>query len=152
MTTFTVPTTLEIDTSAAEAWRVFGEGFGTWADWAPGIDSSTLLGPLAKDVRRVNVTPSLGRVTQQLVRYEPDERALSYTMVEGLPPMFTVIRNDWVIEELEGGRCRLVGEGVFELAEAAAPMRDKIRGKMGVTLEVFAQALRERLTGAQPSV
>ena len=144
MSEFTIQTTIDIETAAEAAWTVFGEGFGTWAEWSPGIDSSTLQGPLAEGVLRTNETPSLGTVEQELVRYEPETRALSYEM-RTLPPMFTRIRNDWVITELAPGRCQLQGEALFTLATQAEPMRDKLEGKMGVTLEVFAKAFRDHL-------
>jgi len=147
MSEFTIKTTTEINASAADAWTVFGEGFGTWAAWAPGIDSSTLEGPLAQGVVRKNETPSLGTVEQELVRYDPEQRALAYEM-RTLPPMFTQLRNDWVIKEVSPGRCQLEGEAVFALAEQAEPMRDKLEGKMGMTLEVFAKAFADRMQQA----
>lgn len=147
MSEFEINTTIDIDASASDAWAVFGEGFGSWADWAPGIDRSTLQGPLAQGVMRTNETPSLGTVQQELVRYEPAERALAYEM-RTLPPMFTTLRNDWVIAELGPGRCQLRGEARFVLASQAEPMRDKLEGKMGMTLEVFANAFRDRMQRA----
>ena len=65
--------------------------------------------------------------------------------------MFVQLRNDWFIDELEGGRCRLRGEAVFGLAEQAEPMRDKLQGKMGMTLEVFIKAFRDHLQGSSDS-
>ena len=144
MSEFTINTTIDIEASAADAWTVFGEGFGDWADWSPGIDSSTLKGPLAQGVTRVNETPSLGTVEQELVRYDPEQRALAYEM-RTLPPMFTGLRNDWFIDELGPDRCRLRGEAVFVLSSQAEPMRDKLEGKMGVTLEVFIKAFADRV-------
>ncbi len=147
MSEFTIHTTIDIDTSAAAAWAVFGEGFGDWADWSPGIDSSTLQGPLAQGVLRTNETPSLGTVEQELVVFDPKARALAYEM-RTLPPMFTTLRNDWVIEDAGANRCRLRGEARFVVAPQAEPMRDKLEGKMGMTLEVFAKAFAERMQGA----
>lgn len=147
MSEFVIHTTVDIEAPATAAWTVFGAGFGTWADWAPGIDRSTLAGPLAEGVKRTNETPSLGTVEQELVRFDPAARALAYEM-RTLPPMFTKLRNDWVIEDLGGGRCRLRGEALFVLSEQAEPMRDKLQGKMGMTLEVFANAFRDRMHAA----
>ena len=126
MSEFSITTTIDIHTHAAAAWTVFGEGFGTWAEWAPGIDKSTLQGPLAQGVVRKNETPSLGTVEQELVRFEPNARALAYEM-RTLPPMFTQLRNDWVIEDLGSERCRLRGEARFVLAEQAEPMREQLK-------------------------
>ena len=145
MSRFTVRTECQLPANAATAWEVFGEGFANWADWAPGIDQSTLEGPLSEGVVRVNQTPSLGTVRQVLVRLDRSARALAYEMLPELPPPFTAIRNDWVIEEDGAGRSRLVGEATFEIQEQAAPMQDKLAGKMGTTLEVFANCLKERL-------
>ena len=150
MSEIIINNSIEIDATASAAWAVLGEGFGSWADWAPGIDKSTLRGPLAQGVMRTNETPSLGTVEQELVVYEPDKRALAYEM-RTLPPMFVQLRNDWFIDELEGGRCRLRGEAVFGLAEQAEPMRDKLQGKMGMTLEVFIKAFRDHLQGSSDS-
>ncbi len=145
MSQITIHTVTEINTPAAEAWKVFGEGFGQWADWAPGIDKSTLEGPLAQGVIRVNETPSLGTVRQLLSRFDRDARALTYEVDTTLPPMFTKLRNDWLIEADGEGKCRLVGDAVFVLAEQAEPMREKLQGKMGMVLEVFANAFRDHM-------
>ena len=145
MSDLTIHTTVNIPASASEAWQVFGEDFANWASWAPGIETSKLEGPLEEGAIRVNETASLGTVKQHLARFDRDQRALAYEMREALPPFFTLTRNDWVIEELDDGHCRLVGEARFVLAEQAAPMRDKLQGKMGMVLEVFAQAFAERM-------
>jgi len=147
MTDLTIHTTIDIHASAAAAWRLFGEGFGDWAAWAPGIDKSTLEGPLAQGVFRTNEAPSLGTVRQELVRYEPAARALAYEMREGLPPFLTGLRNDWVIEELADGRSRLTGEALFRLTEQAAPMAPKLEAQMGGVLQGFAAAFRAAMEG-----
>lgn len=144
MSEFKILTAIEVNAAAADAWAVFGEGFGAWADWAPGIDRSTLAGPLAPGVVRTNETPSLGTVEQELVRFEPDGRALAYEM-RSLPPQFTKLRNDWVIESVGPNRCRLSGEALFVLAEQAEGMRDKLEQKMGATLDGFARAFHNRM-------
>jgi hypothetical protein len=145
MTDMTIRTTVDIEASAAKAWSLFGEGFGDWADWAPGIDRSTLEGPLARGVVRVNDTASLGTVRQELARFDRDDLALAYEMSENLPPFFVKMRNDWVIEEVDAGRCRLTGVALFVLKDEAEPMRSKLEGKMGMALEAFARAFREHV-------
>jgi len=145
MSEMTITTIVEIDAPASQAWKLFGEGFGSWADWAPGIDKSTMSGPLAEGAVRVNETPSLGTVRQELVRFDRSGHALAYEMRDNLPPFFSRLRNDWTIQSLSGDRCRLEGEALFELRPHAVPMRDKLESKMGMTLEVFAMAFRDRL-------
>ena len=147
MTEMNITTTVEIDAPAATVWKLLGEGFGDWARWAPGIDSSTLQGPLEEGVLRINEAASLGTVTQKLVRFDPDALALAYEMIEGLPPFLTALRNDWVIAEVAPGKSRLVGDAHFVLTEQAAPMKPKLEGKMGMVLEVFAQAAKGELEG-----
>jgi hypothetical protein len=144
MSDFSITTTIDIEASATDAWAVFGEGFGSWADWAPGIDRSTLQGPLGEGVLRTNETPSLGTVEQELVQYDPSQRALAYEM-RTLPPMFTKLRNDWTIKETGAKTCQLIGDATFVVAQQAEPMREKLEGKMGMTLEVFAKAFRDRM-------
>jgi hypothetical protein len=148
MSDLIITTTVELDAAASDAWNVFGEGFGDWADWAPGIDSSTLEGPLEEGVVRVNETPTLGTVRQTLERFDRGAHALAYEMTGNLPPFFSRLRNDWTIEAIGEGRCRLSGTALFVLTEAAAPMRDKLEGKMGMTLQVFANAFRDRVQAA----
>ena len=121
---------------------LFGEGFGSWEDWAPGIDATTLEGPLAQGVRRVSTSPSLGTVTHELVRFEPGARALSYVVVDGLPPILEKLRVDWTVLAIEGDRARLVGVSAFGLRDQAAPKRGPIEAKMTQTLQGFAEALR----------
>ena len=149
MTTMNIRTSVEINANAAQAWALLGEGFGEWASWAPGIDTSTLKGALAQGVIRVNETPSLGTVEQELVVFDRDAKALAYEMVSGLPPMFSRLRNDWTIEEVAPGRCRLDGDALFEIREQAAAMKPQLEGKMGMVLEVFAQSVRKQLEGAE---
>ncbi len=143
----TIRTTVNINASAANAWRLLGEGFGDWATWAPGIEASTLQGPLAEGVLRINETPSLGTVTQKVVRFEPDEHTLAYDMQEGLPPFLSSLRNDWEIEALDDGRCRVIGVAQFGIADAAAPKKDQIEQQMTQTLEAFTRAIRTTLEG-----
>lgn len=147
MIEMTIRTTVEINATATEAWALFGEGFGTWADWAPGIDKSTLQGPLAKGVLRINETPSLGTVTQELVHFEPAERSLSYEVRAGLPPFLDGMRNDWLIEPLGGGRSRLNGVALFQVKDAAAPKKPQLEVKMAQVLESFAANVRDTLEG-----
>ena len=143
MSTMTIRTVVDLNTSAADAWRLFGEGFGEWAAWAPGIEESTLEGPLAQGVIRVNRAPSLGTVRQALVRYEPEGRALAYDMIEGLPPFLTGLRNDWVIVATGEGTSRLEGDAVFTLRDEAEPKRPQLQAKMGAVLDSFAGAFRD---------
>ena len=82
---------------------------------------------------------------QLLSRFDRDARALTYEVDTTLPPMFTKLRNDWLIEADGEGKCRLVGDAVFVLAEQAEPMREKLQGKMGMVLEVFANAFRDHM-------
>lgn len=147
MSDLTVHTAVDIAAPASEVWQLFGEGFADWADWAPGIDASSLEGPLAEGVVRVNQTASLGTVRQELVRFDREARALAYEMRSTLPPMFSAVRNDWTVAELEGGGSRLSGEAVFALREQAEPMRGKLAGKMGMALQVFAESVRTRVEG-----
>ncbi|MFT6146065.1 MAG: hypothetical protein ACJAV2_003955, partial [Myxococcota bacterium] len=74
-----------------------------------------------------------------------DDLALAYEMSENLPPFFVKMRNDWVIEEVDAGRCRLTGVALFVLKDEAEPMRSKLEGKMGMALEAFARAFREHV-------
>ena len=145
MSEMIIHTSIDLEAPAEEAWRLLGEGFGDWADWAPGIDRSTLEGPLAEGVMRVHEPPSLGTVRQELVRFDREGHALAYEMRAGLPPFFSRLRNDWVIEEVAPGRCRLDGQALFELKDDAVPMKPKLEGKMGMVLEVFAKAFQEKL-------
>ncbi|MFN3199505.1 MAG: SRPBCC family protein [Bradymonadia bacterium] len=145
MSEMIIHTTVDINASAETAWAIFGEGFGEWADWAPGIDASALEGPLTKGCVRVNQTPSLGTVRQKLTRFDRGQQALTYEMSETLPPMFTHMRNDWEIEPLDATRCRLVGKALFVLSEKSAPMRNALEGKMGSVLEGFSVAFRDHV-------
>jgi len=146
MISLKIRTTVDIPTSAAAAWQVFGEEFATWDSWAPGIDTSTLEGPLAQGVVRENVTPSLGTVRQTLTKFDRDERALAYEMIEGLPPFLGELRNDWKLEAVTPELSRLSGEAIFGIRDAAAPKASMIEQKMTQTLNGFAAAFRSRMT------
>ena len=145
MSNLTIHTTVDIHTDADTAWQVFGTDFGSWADWAPGIDTSTMNGPVQQGAIRVNETPTLGTVEQRLSHFDPATRALTYEMHGRLPPVFTSVRNEWVIEPVDGTHCQLVGTAHFALTETAEPMKPQLEGKMGMALEVFAEAFRKHM-------
>ncbi|MGK0361152.1 MAG: hypothetical protein ACI9U2_003470, partial [Bradymonadia bacterium] len=62
-----------------------------------------------------------------------------------LIPIPTRLVEPRLIEAIGPNRCRLVGETLFVLRDEALAMREKLQGKMGMTLEAFAAALRDRL-------
>ncbi|MFT7622748.1 MAG: hypothetical protein ACI9WU_001923 [Myxococcota bacterium] len=147
MTEIMIRTSVDLAANADDAWRVFGEGFGEWAQWAPGIDKSTLQGPLVEGATRINETPTLGKVAQRLSRYQPDARALAYDMSSGLPPFLDSVHNDWSIEAVGADHCRLSGAARFVLKAAAAPKKPQIEVKMTQALDSFAAAFRETVEG-----
>ncbi len=127
-----------INTSATQAWQVFGQGFGEWADWADGIQASSLDGPLTQGVTRTNDTTSLGVVTQKLTQFDENRRSLTYVFTSGLPPFLTAIRNEWTIEDLGADRSQIVGHASFDLAWWALPLTPLLKLKMGGALRGFA--------------
>lgn len=145
MIELTIRTAVDINATSDAAWKLLGEGFGEWDRWSPGIDKSTLQGPLALGVRRVNETPSLGTVTQALVRFDREKKALAYAVEAGLPPFLEAMRNDWQIDALEGERCRLRGVAVFGLPDAMAPKKAGVEMKMAQVLEMFCATVRDTL-------
>ncbi|KIG14619.1 hypothetical protein DB30_06498 [Enhygromyxa salina] len=68
-------------------------------------------------------------------------------MQEGLPPFLTSLRNDWEIEALDGGRCRVVGVAQFGVAAAGAPKQPQIEQQMSQALEGFGLAIQTTLEG-----
>ena len=151
MIELTVRTDIEIDATADAGWKLLGEGFGEWDTWSPGIDKVTMKGPLAQGVIRVNETPSLGTVTQELVRFERAERALAYEVREGLPPFLRAMRNDWQIDPLGDGRSRLSGVAVFGLPDALAPKKAGIQAKMTEVLKQFCAAFQGAVESRNPA-
>jgi hypothetical protein len=145
LATLHVDTDLELDAPAAQAWQVFGEGFGTWAEWSDGIMSSELDGPVGQGAQRTNHTKSLGVVQQELTEFDRASRALTYAFVSGMPAVLRGASNRWVIEEVGPDRSRLRGQATFQLAWWAVPLSPLLRRKMSGALVGFATEFAERL-------
>jgi len=135
--TLQIETTSEIDATAASAWNVFGEGFGEWADWADGITSSKLDGPVKQGAIRTNDAVGFGILTQELTRFDRQARELTYEIRTGMPAVIKGARNRWIIEDTGDGRSRITGNATFELAWWALPLSPLLRRKMTGSLESF---------------
>ncbi len=140
-----IDTTIDLEASASEAWKVFGEGFGTWDTWSDGIVSSSLNGPVAQGVTRTNDAKGFGMMSQELTEYDPDARALTYEIRTGMPAVIRTVRNAWTIEELGENRSRIVGRARFELTWWAIPLTPLLRKKMAGSLGTFAGELASHL-------
>lgn len=137
-----------IDASASQAWSVFGDGFGDWAQWSGGIEKSTLGGPLAEGVMRTNDTRALGVVTQELTHFDAGSRSLTYEFKSGLPAFLRGARNEWIIEDLGSDCSRIVGHASFDVAWWARPLTPLLRRKMAASLQGFAAEFAAHVKGA----
>ena len=147
MIEMTVRAAVDINATPDACWTLLGEGFGAWDRWSPGIDRITMKGPLEKGALRVDETPSLGTVTQELTRFDRDARALAYEVRDGLPPFLESMRNEWQLDPLGDGRSRLSGVAFFGLSDRMAPGKHGVQMKVAQVLEMFCAAARDTLEG-----
>jgi hypothetical protein len=99
-----VPATVELDAPPQRVWDALGSG-EMWS-WAPIIDRLQWLPPLnGTPVRRLRLF-GLATIEEEFYRWEEPRRA-TFRVRESTRPLLRGLAEDFVLEELPGGRTRL---------------------------------------------
>lgn len=147
-------TTKELNAPASVVWQVFGERFGDVADWTDAIAKSTLDGELKEgavrtcDLKAFGPVPA-GKITEELTRFQPSERALTYNVLSGLPKFIHQIENAWTLHDLGDGRTRVQSIATFDIAWWMVMMIPVMRGQMGKGLTAFVNELEAEVARVQ---
>lgn len=113
---------LDVNVSAEKLWRVAGEQFGQVGQYASGLSSSHLEGPLEVGGTRVCMIGKT-KMVETLLSYDAEERTLSYRLVHGGPQaMMKKAENHWAITSLGPHRSRLTLTPTVEFKWWAFPM------------------------------
>jgi len=94
---------IPIPAPAAEAGKVIGEQFGDIGAWATAIARSHVDGPVELGAIRTCRIPQFGpvppgKLRERLVEFDPENMALTYEVLEGLPGIFKHAQNRWTVE------------------------------------------------------
>jgi hypothetical protein len=110
----TSSSTVTIDASAAQVWRVVADEFVDIAAWSPGVKSS---GPNPATPNGVNSSRHGGRVADieglgladvRITAYDAEAMTLSYTVeAENIPAFVHKITNTWTVTTSGQDSCRL---------------------------------------------
>jgi hypothetical protein len=139
-----ITTTLEISTSAAVAWKLFGEDFADHSSWATSITSSVLdRAEMGVGATRTIDDATLGPgATQTVTTFDREAMELGYEFVRGIPAPCASINNVWKIEAIDATHCRATSEATFVLKCWAYCLAPVLRKKMGASLQGSMESFR----------
>lgn len=131
-------TSLVLNTSADQAWKLFGENFGEHSAWSAAIKSSALdreaIGVGA--VRTID-DKTLGPNTVQIITHF-DREAMVIGWKFGCPPApIVAITNQWKFEAVDATHCRGISDATFQPKCWALCTSSIIKRKMRASLQAF---------------
>lgn len=144
--------------SAAEAWNVLGEGYGTMCEWDSHMASTTLEGELGVGAVRHCVSAQSfgpfkpGTIKERLIEFEPSERTFAYEAFSGLPSFILSARNRWTVEAVNDEKCTVRFDATLELRGLTRLMWPLMRRMMEKDLERWLEDLRFRVEEGKPRV
>jgi hypothetical protein len=130
-----VKASIEIDASADNSWKVFGEDFEGISKWLDAIISSTLDGDLAVGATRTCNFPKDLVIKEKLTHFDPKTRTLTYAILSGLPAFILKVDNAWTIEDICNNRSRGTSVVTAKLAWYAIPLVPMVKFGLGRTLK-----------------
>ena len=93
-----------VDASADRGWQVLAESWGEVDVWSSVVTHAKAAGEPGEGMTRTCTVPNTPGFRETMLRYDEDERVISYKAVEGMPPFVTETINTWQITPLEGNR------------------------------------------------
>lgn len=109
--------TVELDVSREQLFEVFEDPKG-WAPWATGISSVEWTSPKPYGPGTTRTVTFWGgvKVYEEFFRYSPDSGRMAFCFYGTTELIWTRFGEDYVVEELPGGRCRLRWTVAYEPA------------------------------------
>jgi len=118
--------TFAIPASADAVWEVLGEQFGDVAQFASGVRSSSMDGPLCVGATRSCESEPFGpfpssHITEQLVEFSREARRFTYVAGGDLPAFIPASTNRWSVQPVDAGNSRVSCHASLDLAWWALP-------------------------------
>jgi len=143
MPRLTLITSSEINCSAADAWKLFGEGFADVSTWANSIKASSMDREVGAGAVRTTDDAILGAgATQIMTVFDREGMKLTYELGNGLPAPIAASTNEWTFEVIDATHCRATSVAVFDLKFWASCLAPILKGKMRKGLGGFMQNLK----------
>ncbi|MEM7154582.1 MAG: SRPBCC family protein [Myxococcota bacterium] len=141
---------IEVDAPASEAWQVLGEQFGDVGQWASSLRSSQLdRSPGVGAVRTCELTGfgpfSAGRISEELLEFDPAAMRFIYAARTGLPRMFHAAKNRWSVEAVDDHHCRVRSHASIDLHWWALPLATWLGWGIRSGVDRFTEELRHRV-------
>ena len=119
--------TVTVGVPADQAWALVGRAFGDIGTWATPIVTSTMNAPPApRSVRTCHIRGfgpvAPGVIKEQLTRFDPAERSLSYEWIEGRPSFIVRAINRWSIHSTDPGTCTIRVQATLTLHPIMRPL------------------------------
>lgn len=98
-----------INKSIQNAWNVLGVDFANPSRWASAVNHSEGGGNAihGSACSERGCATTMGSIREKLLTFSSEKYALSYEVVEGIPPMVTSATNQWTLTELKPDQCKL---------------------------------------------
>ena len=118
--------TVVVNVPAAAAWQLLGEEFADISKWFDAIFESSLDRDVGEGATRTSELKS-GQVTEELTRFDPQSRALTYVVRSGLPSFMGTVENAWTIEAIDRNSCSVTSVITADMRWYAWPMVPMIK-------------------------
>ncbi len=101
----------KLNSSAENAWKIFGEGFGQIAEWSSNLSQSSIdREPDIGATRTCKTAKSFGPfkpgvVREVLTEFDPVQKTFAYRAISGLPGFIAEAGNRWSIHKVDDENC-----------------------------------------------
>lgn len=141
---------VELDAPASAAWQILGEEFGDVGKWATGllatsVDREVGVGAVRTcDIEGLGPFPA-GRITEELLEFDPGNMRFTYAATSGMPAMFERAQNRWSIESVGPDRCRVRSHASIDVHWWALPFARWAGWSIQSGVRRFGEELRYRV-------
>jgi hypothetical protein len=148
-----ITTVMNIQAPAADVWDVVGVRFATISEWVGAILDSRMEGPPREGAIRHCDLAAFGpmpatTLREELTLFDPGERALAYSVLDGMPGMVRTASNHWTIRATGPRSCVVQSVATIEVAWWALPMVPMMRRQTARDLKRALEQLRDHVEGA----
>lgn len=146
---------IDVNTSAADAWALLADGFGDIGAWTITVDRSHLVGHRVEVGAERHCQVSSGpfgadEVVERVTAFDPGTMTYSYEAVCGLPRVLRSARNTLSLTPLAANRCRIHADGHIMLPWWLVPLGPIISLALGIVVRKFFRDLQYRLEHGVP--
>lgn len=152
-----IPTTIHIESPADAVWGLIGPGFAGVGDWVTAIPASAATGPPRSDGapcggRVCSVAASgFDTITEELTRYDPDSRSLTYLATHGMPSAVRRASNTWQVHPETPTSCRFTMTATITFSPAGRLLAPALVGYLRMIGRQTARDLKVYAETGEPS-